>query len=82
MGPQRGWSQLVLLENVARGPQRGVAVQHPIGNALKCLSLFEVDAQIAQLHLSLGPRQGLRALECRHVAVLVDQRERLLPAGR
>ena len=76
MRPESRLSQLILFQYVLRRPQRGIGVQNPIGNALKGLSLFEVDAQIAQLHLSLGPGESFRAAKSRHVAMLIHRGKR------
>ena len=45
--PQRRRSGLVPAENLARGAQRCIGVQHPIGNALELLRLLEIDAVLS-----------------------------------
>ena len=42
-GHRADWPNAVFLENVAGRAQRGIGVQHPVGNALKLLRLFEID---------------------------------------
>ena len=39
------------------------------------MGLVGLDAEVMQLDLRLGPRQGRRPLERRRIAVLVGQRE-------
>jgi len=48
-----------------------------VGDALELLRLAQVDLKIAQLLRGPLLRRGLGALECRRIAVLVGQRQRL-----
>ena len=61
--------------------QRRIGVEHVAGETLKEAGLLRVDAEMAQLHLRLGPRQRGRTVEGGRVLMLVDQVHRLA-AGR
>ena len=78
--PQARGGRPVPGQNVARRAQRRIRIQHPIGDALKVLGLVEVDAEISQLHLRLGPGKRLGAFEHGCVTVLVGQCDGLLAA--
>ena len=79
--PQRRRSALASAEHFGGGAQRRVGVEDAVGETLEELRFVGPDAEMMELHLRLGPRQGDRALEGGRVMVLVDQVERLV-AGR
>ncbi len=59
-------------------PQCRVGVQDTAGEILEEMGLIGVDAEMAQLHLGLRPRQCGGALKCCWIVVLVGQVERLV----
>ena len=50
-------------------------IQQVAGETLEHAGFAGIDAQMMQLHLSLGPGQGRRPLECESVPMLVDKIE-------
>ena len=79
--PERRRPAAAAANRVGGRTQRRIGVEHVAGETLKEAGLLGVDAEIAQLHLRLGPRQRGRAVEGGRVLVLVDQVQHLA-AGR
>ena len=75
VGPQLRRSALASLQNVGRGPQRRIGVEHAIGETLEEMRFVGTDAEVMELHLRLGPRERHRALEGGGVVMLVHQVE-------
>ncbi|MCY1390258.1 hypothetical protein D9M71_50740 [compost metagenome] len=62
-----------------RGAETHIGIQQRCGQALVVRRFLGLDIEIAQLHLGLGPGQGLGTLEGIALVVLVDQREQFVP---
>ena len=63
--PEAGGAPLVPREPSRRRPQGPVREEDPVGEALEEMRLVGLDAEVVELDLGLGPRQGGRPLEGR-----------------
>src|SRR5258708_6413653 len=77
MRPQGSLAQLIPVEQLKGGAQRGVGIQYARGDLLKELRIFGADMEFAKLNLGPGPGQGFGALKRRFAAQLVDQAQGL-----
>ena len=80
MGPQARLAQDVAPQDFRPGPQRGVGVQDPGGEALEELGFVARDAQVPQraLRVREGQREGARGGA--GIVILVGHRQRAIPA--
>ena len=81
-GPQLRLSANAALQQVGRGPQGRVRIDHAISETLKKMRFVGVNAQVMQLHLCLRPRQRHCALERGRVVMLVGQVDHFGPRRR
>ena len=73
--PEIGLYRQPALQRFRGWPEAGVAVQDRRRQSLEIGGFLQVDVEMAQLHLCLGPGERARAFEGAGVVVLVDQRQ-------
>src|SRR5438270_8763738 len=73
LSPEGGWAAAASANGIGRRTRRPIGVEHVTREALEEARLVSIDAEMSQLHLSLGSGQCGGTLECIGVVVLVDQ---------
>src|SRR5260370_31516579 len=63
LGPERGKIAPTALQRLRWRPQRGVGIDHAIGNALKEMSFLRSRAEMMEMALSLGPGHRIDPIE-------------------
>src|SRR5260370_33685908 len=69
--PECGKVHIAPAEDVRSGPQRGVGINHGVGQSLEQEGYFRADAQMVELHLRLRRAKRKGAFKGAGVAVLV-----------